>query len=626
MTRNAARGSPRTRVIGVTRARAGEGSHTKRVVVGRILLVGLLLAAGVKLVDVQGLRATELAMQAEQQRVTRVDIPAERGTITDRNGTKLAFSVESKALAVHPKRIRQDWAEAGAGTTGGIGFDQRAGQIADYLAPRLGIERGELLDKLRTPKTFVYLDEEVEPGLAADITSRFPEIESEDRALRKYPSGKVASNVVGFANWRKDQVPPGTHGLVGLESSLDAKLAGQPGEQLVDTQQGDNSVVIPGTERPVRPAKGGSNVRLTVDSDLQYQTQQLLADYVRRSEAKRGSAVVLDAKTGQVHALANDDSFDPNAEGGLDPDKLGNPAITNPYEPGSVNKLVTAAAAIEHGVARPRSPVLVPPQLRVADRVIGDAWDHGTLNMSLTGVFAKSSNIGTLKVAQRVGEARFATMLDRMGLGQRTGVGLPGETPGFVPDRKNWSGSTFGNLPIGQGLSMTVLQMASMYQAIANDGVRVPPRIIDSETGPDGRRSVQPTPRGVRVVSERTADTVLNMFRSVTQDEPNLQNGTAPDAALAGYQISGKTGTGQKVDPVTGAYSNSKYSITFAGVLPADDPRFVVGLMLDEPNYSGSEFGTTAAPLFHDIASYLAQRYNLPLSEKKAPVVPLVLG
>lgn len=612
-------------MFGVQRPRAGEGNHPARVVIGRVLLVAVLMLAGLKLVEVQTLRAEELAAQAEQQRVTTVDIPAERGTITDRNGTKLAFSVESKALAVHPGRMRKDWAEAGVSTTGGVSFDEHTSRMADYLAPRLGLDRQQLLDTLRSDKTFVYLDEEVEPAVAEDILNRFPDIESEDRALRKYPNGDVASNVIGFANWRKDQVPPGTHGLIGLESALDEKLAGRPGERLVDTQQGDNSVVIPGTERDVRPAKAGSDVQLTIDTDMQYQVQRMLGDYVKRSGAKSGSAVVLDAKTGEVYSLANDTTFDPNSPDGLDPDKLGNQAITTPFEPGSVNKVITAAAAIQHGVANPLSPILVPPQLQVADRTIGDAWDHGTMRMSLTGVFGKSSNIGTLKVAQRVGERRYADMLTRMGIGQRTGIGLPGESPGFVPDRKNWSGSTFGNLPIGQGLSMTVLQMASMYQAMANGGVRVPPRVIDAETRPDGTRVETPRPEGVRVVSEQTARTVLNMLRAVTQDAPNLQSGTAPEAALPGYQIAGKTGTGQKINPATGAYSNSKYSITFAGVLPADNPRFVVGLMLNEPAY-GTEEGSTAAPLFHQVAGYLAQRFNLPLSEKKAPVVPLVLG
>jgi cell division protein FtsI (penicillin-binding protein 3) len=290
-----------------------------------------------------------------------------------------------------------------------------------------------------------------------------------------------------------------------------------------------------------------------------------------------------------------------------------------------VNKIVTAASVIEYGLAKPEDVLSVPGQRKVADVTIQDAWGHGKLNMSVTGIFAKSSNVGTLILAEKVGKERFADMLKRFGLGQRTGIGLPGESPGSVPEMKQWSGSTFGNLPIGQGLSTTVLQMTGMYQTIANGGVRVPPRIIKSTVRPDGTRQEEPRPPGVRVVSEQTAETVKSMLRSTMQKAPRGQNGTAPQAALPGYQISGKTGTAQQVDPQLGRYSDTKHWITFAGILPADNPRFVVGLMIDAPDYSKPE-NKTAAPLFHDIASYLAQRFNLPLSKEQTPVVPLVVN
>jgi cell division protein FtsI (penicillin-binding protein 3) len=205
-----------------------------------------------------------------------------------------------------------------------------------------------------------------------------------------------------------------------------------------------------------------------------------------------------------------------------------------------------------------------------------------------------------------------------MGLGQRTGVGLPGESAGRVPPHDQWSGSTFANLPIGQGLSMTVLQMAGMYQAIANDGVRIPPRIVSAEIAPDGTRTATPRPAGIRVVSAQTAHTVRDMLRAVVQNEPG-QRGTAPEAALDGYQIAGKSGTAQQVNPGCGCYSNSNYWITFAGILPADSPRFVVGIMLDDPAVG------SAAPLFHQIASYLAGRYQLPLSSAPSPTAILTL-
>jgi cell division protein FtsI (penicillin-binding protein 3) len=216
-------------------------------------------------------------------------------------------------------------------------------------------------------------------------------------------------------------------------------------------------------------------------------------------------------------------------------------------------------------------------------------------------------------------------LVGKFGLGQRTGVGLPGESAGSVPARQQWSGTTFGNLPIGQGLSMTVLQMAGMYQAIANDGLRVPPRIISGETRPDGTWVPEPAPAPVRVVSPQTAKTVRDMMRAVTQHGKGLNNGTATTAALEGYQISGKTGTAQQVDPRTKAYSDHLYNITVAGILPADHPRFVVGIRLDAPDTT-LQVGDSAAPLFHDIASYLTQRYQIPLSDGPTPVVPLVVS
>ena len=242
-----------------------------------------------------------------------------------------------------------------------------------------------------------------------------------------------------------------------------------------------------------------------------------------------------------------------------------------------------------------------------------------------TGIFGKSSNVGTLMLAQRVGPERYYDMLGKFGLGQRTGVGLPGESAGIVPPIDQWSGSTFSNLPIGQGLSMTLLQMAGMYQAIANDGVRIPPRIVKSVIGPDGQQTDEQQPNGIRVVSAETARTVRNMLRAVVQRDPmGAQQGTGPAAAVDGYQIAGKTGTAQQINPGCGCYYDDVYWITFAGMAPADDPRYVIGIMMDNPqrNADGTP-GHSAAPLFHNIAGWLLQRENVPLSADPGP--PLTL-
>lgn len=621
------------RAIPPTRRRSRDahlstGHSRPRLVVGRILIIGALVIAGLRLVDVQGLNAAALSAQAEKQRQTVLVIPAQRGSITDRDGNKLAFSVDSRALYVQPKRMRAEWTDpTNAALHHGITFDQRTQAIADEMRRLLGdaVDERDLLDKLRSDATFAYLDQQVSPAIADRITSDFsPDIGAETRSVREYPAGRVASNIVGLADWRADEQPPGVHGVTGLEYSLDGALAGVAGERVVDTEQGNDQLVIPNTERDVRNAVPGQDVRLTIDSDVQYMLQQKLAEYVARTGARDGSAVILDVRTGEVYALANDKTFDPNDPSHITEDQLGDAAVTTPFEPGSVNKIVTAAAAIDKGLVTPDTVIDVPPQLRVADRVIEDDWTHGAWKMTVTGIFAKSSNIGADELAQRVGPRDFYDMLVKMGLGQRTGIELPGESSGVVPPLDQWSGSTFGNLPIGQGLSMTVLQMAGMYQAIANDGVRIPPRIIKSVTKPDGTMVPTPQPAGIRVVSPLTAKTVRDMMRAVTQKGPYPQVATAPSAALAGYQISGKTGTAQQIDPRCGCYSHSKNWVTFAGILSADNPRFVVGIMLDAP-IAGLEGGTTAAPLFHDIASYLAQRYRLPVSSTPTPYATLVV-
>ncbi len=605
--------------IRVPRSRRGWGSSTSssssslrhRLRLGRVVLVLALVAAGLKLVAVQGLQAAELSARAANQRTTVQTLPAQRGTITDRNGTPLAFSVAAQALYAQPKRIIAEQRAIRADPD--LHKQAMARRVAQVLGPPASEQ--EVLSQLRSDRTTVLLAPLVTPAQARVIQQDFPEISAEHREIRQYPGGELAANVLGVANWRADERK--VRGLVGLENYADTLLAGRDGRRVVDTAEGSDAI-IPGSERAERSPVPGSGLELTLDSDLQFTVAQMLGDYARKYRAKGASAVVLDAHTAEVYAMANDITFDPNNLAAATPELLGNPAVSAPFEPGSVNKVVTAAAAIESGVVTPDTPLQVPGELRVADRTVRDAWPHGTLNLTFTGVLARSSNVGTLLTAQRVGEDRFVDMLTRMGLGQRTNVGLPGESAGLVPPRDRWSGSTFANLPIGQGLSMTVLQMAGMYQAIANDGLRIPPRIVSAEIAPDDTRTETSRPDGVRVVSPQTAHTVRNMLRAVMQNDPG-QRGTGPEAALDGYQISGKTGTAQQVNPGCGCYSNSSYWITFAGILPADAPRFVVGIMLDDPAVG------SAAPLFHDIASYLAGRYQIPLSPGPSPSARLTL-
>ena len=589
-------------------AAVGNGPYAHRIKIGRILLVVALAVATLKLVVVQTVQAGDLAAASARQATTDVALPAERGALLDRAGNPLAFSVEARALVTNPRLLA---------ATRGEGTARYAVKVATGVAAATGQDKMAVLDLLTSDRGYVVLAQPVDPDVARTLRERFPEIAEERREDRQYPAGTLAANVVGATGWNTDDRK--LTGRVGLESAQDNVLAGSDGVRIVDTAEGSNTV-IPGSTRFERPAVQGSDLQLTLDSDLQYTVQEALEEHVATTGAKPSSSVVvLDVATGQVLAMANGATFDPRDLRAAAPEQLGNPAVQSPFEPGSVNKVVTMAAALEYGLARPDDVLSVPGSIAVGDRVVEDAWEHGVERYTLTGVLAKSSNVGTIMTARAVGEERFADMLVRFGLGTETGVGLPGESAGRVPPRESWSGSTFGNLPIGQGLSMTTLQMAGIYQALANDGLRVPPRIVASTTGPDGVRIVPPAPAGVQVVSPQTAQQLRTMLVAVTQDTRG-QRGTGPEAAVPGYQVSGKTGTAQQVDPNCGCYSSSTYWITFAGILPATDPRFVIAIMLDDPGG-----GASAASLFHDIASYLAQRDRLPVSPEPAPVQTLVV-
>lgn len=624
----------RTYAAGTRRAaaRRGNGGHPSRFTGVRILLIVVMVLAGLKLVQVQWFEAGALSEAAERQRTSVIETPAQRGSISDRNGTKIAFSIEVRTLAVSLSWLHKTMDEyAAKNPTKGKTFESEVAGASKLIAAKLPgvVTEKELLDKFHKAGGFTYLVHDIEPSVADAVVKEFPWISVEKRSKREYPGDSVGANIIGYANWRtddKDVSKHNLHGGYGLEGSRDNDLAGTPGRRIVNTQNGNDNLVIPGTEREIQNAVPGSDLQLTIDTDLQYELQRQLTDYVAKSHAKGGQAVIMDAKTGEVYALANDKTVNLNDPASRsESENLNNRAVTTPFEPGSVNKIVTAAGAIDLGITTPEASMPVPGSLQVADKLVRDAWNHGTQQFTTTGIFAKSSNVGTLLLAQKIGEDRYAGLLKKFGLGQRTGLGLPGESPGVVPPRNQWYATTFGNLPIGQGLSMTVVQMAGMYQAIANDGLRVEPRVVKAKVNPDGTVVPEPAPKTVQVVSPQAAKTVRDMMRAVVQNGKGQQRGTAPTAGLEGYQVSGKTGTGQQVDPQTKAYSNHLYNITFAGILPADKPRFVIGLRLDAPDTTLPE-GHSAGPLFHTLAAYLTQRFQIPLSDGPAPEVPLVLS
>ena len=586
---------------------------------GNAVIFLALIVAAAQLFNLQVPRAAGLRAEAAGQlKVTDVE-KAVRGSIVDRNSDKLAFTTEARALTFQPVKIRKQLTEAKQKSPSAPDPQQRLRDIAKEVSARLDNrpDTATVLKKLQSGETFVYLARAVDPAVANAIARKYPEVGAERQDLRQYPGGSLAANIVGGIDWDG-------HGLLGLEDSLDSVLAGTDGSITYD--RGSDGVVIPGSYRNRHDAVNGSTVELTIDTDIQFYVQQQVQQAKDLSGARNVSAVVLDAKTGEVLAMSNDNTFDPSQDIGRQEDRqIGNLSVSSPFEPGSVNKIVTASSVIEFGLSNPDEVLSVPGSIDMGGVNVHDAWNHGVMPYTTTGVFGKSSNVGTLMLAQRVGPERYADMLTKFGLGQRTGVGLPGESAGLVPPIDQWSGSTFSNLPIGQGLSMTLLQMTGMYQTIANDGLRIPPRIIKATVAPDGTRTEEPRPRGVRVVSPQTAQTVRGMLRAVVQRDPmGTQQGTGPQAAVDGYQIAGKTGTAQQINPACGCYYDNVYWITFTGMATVDDPRYVVGIMMDNPQRAADgKPGSSAAPLFHNIAGWLLQRENVPLSPDPGP--PLTL-
>ncbi|MER0081074.1 penicillin-binding protein 2 [Corynebacterium sp. KPL2861] len=606
----------------------------------RIILTCVVVAtvalAG-RLAWVQLVWGPDLAAKAVTQRERVYIDPARRGEILDRDGQRLAYTMKSRSLTVSPTRLRdelKEQAEMEATSEGKLeGMDDSkkdeylTKQMEDKLkemaegipkmiedsgASASKVDASDIKNKLKADTQYEVLVRNVDPDVAVEISNKYHGVAADRQDIRQYPNGAIAENVVG-------KVSMDGHGQFGFEAARDTELTGIDGQSTEDVSA--DGQVIPGTLRDVVDAVDGRDVTLTLDLDLQTYVQQKLEKAKANSQAEGAEAVVLDAATGQVLAMANTDTVDPNKniEDQLKEGKdFENRSISHPYEPGSVAKIVTAAAALQEGITTPDEVHQVPGSIDMAGVTVNDAWTHGTEPYTTTGIFGKSSNVGTLMIADKLGPEKYAEYLKKFGLGANTGVELPNESAGTVPDQEQWSGGTFANLPIGQGQAWTTLQMASVYQALANGGERIEPRIIDEIKDPDGETEKLLEPKKTQVVDKETAKTAVDMFRAVFQDDDaGVQNGTAANAQLDGYQLSGKTGTAQKVDPNSGAYSNSAYWITFAGIAPADDPRFVVAVMLDEPK-SGVEDngggGQSAAPIFRDISSWLLNRDNIPTS------------
>lgn len=509
------------------------------------------------------------AMAARQHRET-IRIPAGRGTIYDRTGVPLAIGEQATTVFADPRSVTS------------------AQRVAVAAGRTLGISAEDLYPQLRDRTSrFVYVQRKADPLRAASLADlKLPGVGFYPEELRAYPQGSVAAQVLGFAGVDNS-------GLEGLERSLDGTLAGRPGSQVVVTDPYGRAIEVV----EARPERPGKNVTLTIDHQIQASAEEVLAQTVRAWNARGATAVVLDPRTGAVLAMASYPSFDVNRFAVAKPEARRNRAVTDLYEPGSTFKIVTIAAALEDRVVKPTTSFWLAPTIRVADRVIGEAEDRGSQRMTVRQILAESSNIGTITIAEKLGAGELAAWIERFGFGARTGIDFPGESPGLVLPLEQWSGSTIGTVPIGQGIAVTPLQMVSAYAAIGNGGVRMRPHLVEKVAG----RKV-PIGSGKRIVSRRTADRMMSMFREVVVE------GTGTEAAIPGYTVAGKTGTASK--PERGRYV-AKYVASFVGLVPAKKPRLAILVAVDEPK--GQIWGgVVAAPAFRDIARFALQYLEIP--------------
>ncbi len=545
----------------------------KRPPIGRLLalLVAMSLALGAiffRLAILQVSQASELRARATDQRLRTVVLPAQRGEILDRSGGRLALSVPAVDVYADPRYVEDAW------TT------------AIRLAPLIGETAGSLASKLTTDATFVYLARQVEVEVAEQIDELgLPGIGFLEATKRFYPSGSVAAQVLGFVGVDGD-------GLAGLEFEYQKLLAGTPGERMQELDPTGKPIV--GGLHVERTPVAGASVVTTIDRELQFQAQAALEEAVENQGARGGTVIVMDPRTGDILAMASYPWFDPNAFDDALPSTYRNRAVTDMFEPGSTNKVITAAAAVQEEVLARDQRLSVAWTMKVGEFTIHDSQPHGVLRMTLGDIIAESSNIGAVHVANRVGASDMATYLARFGLGAETGVGFPGEASGITVPFYRWDEVILATTAYGQGIAATPLQMASVFATIANDGRWVQPRLLRATIDADGvRHEAAPSPTR-RVVSEETARTVGGMLAFA------VEHGTGTNARIEGYQVAGKTGTSRIPLKDRAGYEVGQYIASFIGYLPAGDPQVVVAAILDRP--AEGYGGLAAAPLFQRIA------------------------
>jgi cell division protein FtsI (penicillin-binding protein 3) len=553
---------------------------------------------GLRLVELQLTDGPAYAATGLQNRLQEVTLPAARGAILDRNGAKLAHSVEARFVYADPEQVVDP------------------ARVAAELQPLLGVPASELADRIRprsrpdgSRSRFEWLARGVDIATGDAITAlNLPGIRVERDERRIVPGHDLAANLIGFT---------GTDlaGLEGLEAAYDEVLRGVAGQWIYEIGQGDQlDRQIPGGYQVRTPPQPGSDLRLTVDMDLQYEVQQVLAEQARAVAASFAAAVVLDVRTGEVLAQASYPSY--NAADPLSAPETArvDAATTTVFDPGSSHKPLVIGAALEEGVITPGQTVVVGPSIRKGDVTFADPTPHAAgTELTLPAVLAFSSNVGTIRIADALGKERLYAYQRAFGLGEPTGVGLPAEAAGGLLAPEGWFESSHGAVPIGHSVDVTTLQLAAAYGAIANDGLWVRPRLVAAVVAPDGTETATGEPDTRRVLSPPTAAYLRELLEAVV----TVPGGTGRAAALADYRVAGKTGTGKLV--VDGEYADGEVA-SFVGMAPAERPRYVIAVVAHTPGGGGGE---VAAPAFREMMAHALHHYRVPPSRSEPPVFPL---
>lgn len=582
-----------------------------------MVVIALLLGtAGARAVQLQGIDSQAYAAEAAKKMQYTKELPASRGTISDRSGVVLADTDPAMLVSIDPDMIQTNGADKRYRMTEKKLQEKAAapGAVATILVKYLGGRKQTYLDLINKKKsryevvkrhvpadTFTQMQAELKLGIDGDGKRPWYGVFGSSDPVRTYPNRTVASNVIGFVNGEGK-------GAAGLEYSLNDSLTGTPGRQVYDSSTFGR---IPLGTSIMEPAVDGTSYELTIDSDLQWMAEQALAEGMRKSGAKTGTLVAMNVHTGEVLALANNPSYDAANPGASKVDDLGNRAVTEAYEPGSVEKVLTMAALADKGLVTPDTRVVVPPSIASGDGVVKDSFPHGTINLTARGIIANSSNIGTIQLTRKMDKADLVDYLAKFGLGSKSGVGLPGESTGRIP-AADMADYTRDQISFGQGLSVNAVQMAAAVASVVNGGTYHQPSILKSATAADGSAVELPVPSSHRVISQQASAAVVEMMESVVTIKK--------DRAIEGYRTIGKSGTAQRFDPKCKCYNG--YTSSYVGAAPAENPQILVYVVLDQPT-NGNLGSQLALPVVNDVLKLALPRYNVPPSTTPAPDLAL---